>query len=248
MERKLNNMFEVEVRDRVAIVLIKKDVFKLFTTEHSLLFSALNSFENDKKISAVLFRNSPESLGESVYETFLKEILVSFESENTELPNFCNKNLRFRELNILNRFILYLRDYKKLCFCLLSGGIVTPSFGASLAFDIRYATPGMYFSLAHNKYGLHPSGALPYFLIEQLGYSRAMEIMFSEKVSAQEALNLGLINKIVSSEEALDSVLLEMNKITQLHCCGLRRTKQLSSFMREPLSDYFEYEATLLNL
>lgn len=248
MERIINNMFEVEVRDRVAIVLIKEDVFKLFTTEHELLFSALNSFEVDKKISAVLFRNLPESLGESVYETFLKETMLFFESENTELPNFRNENLRFRELNILNRFILHLRDYKKLYFSLLSGGIVTPFFGASLAFDIRYATPEMYFSLAHNKYGLHPSGALPYFLIEQLGYNRAMEIMFSEKVSAQEALNLGLINKIVSGEDALDSVLLEMNKITQLHRCGLRRTKQLSSYLRESLSDYFECEATLLGL
>jgi len=248
MEKIINKMFEVEVRDRVAIVLIKEDVFKLFTTEYGLLFGVLNSFEIDKKISAVLFRNLPESLGESVYETFFKEIMLSFELENTELPNFCNENLRFRELNILNRFILHLRDYKKLCFFLLSGGIVTPFFGASLAFDIRYATPEMYFSLAHNKYGLHPSGALPYFLIEQLGYNRAMEIMLSEKVSAQEALNLGLINKIVSGEDALDSVLLEMNKITQLHNCGLRRTKQLSSSVREPLSDYFEYEATLLGL
>lgn len=248
MKRIINKMFEVEVRDKVAIVLIKEDVFKLFTTEHDFLFSALNSFEINKKISAVLFRNSPDSLGEGVYETFLKEIMLPFESKNTELPDFCNRNLRFRELNVLDRFILYLRDYKKLCFFLLSGGIVTPFFGASLAFDIRYATPEMYFSLAHNKYGLHPSGALPYFLIEQLGYNRAMEIMFSEKISAQEALNLGLINKIVSGEDALDSVLSEMNKITQLHCSGLRRTKQLSSYVRESLSDYFDYEATLLNL
>jgi len=244
-----NNMFEVEVRDRVAIILIKEDVFKLITTHHELLFDYLNSFESDNQIKAVLFHNTPESFGEEVYENFLKEYMLPFkEFDGFELPYFCDKNIRFRELNILNRFIKYFLNYKKLCFSLLSGGIVTPFFGASLSTDIRYATPEMYYSLAHNKYGLHPSGALPYFLITQLGYNRAMEIMFSEKVSAQEALNLGLINKIVSSDIALDLVLSDINKITQLRSCTLRRTKQLSSFVREPLSDYFTYEGSLLNL
>ncbi len=106
----------------------------------------------------------------------------------------------------------------------------------------------MYYSIAHNKYGLHPSGALPYFLITQLGYNRAMKIMFSENISAQEALNLGLINKIVSAENMLDEVLSDIKKITQFRSCTLRRTKQLSSYVRESLSDYFTYEETLLNL
>ena len=242
-------MFEVEVRDRVAIVLIKEDVFKLLTTYHGSLFRSLDSFQSDKQIKAVLFLNTPESFGEEVYENFLKENMLPFKEENDfELPNFCNKNVRFRELNILNRLIKYLVNYKKLCFTVLSGSIVTPFFGASLAIDIRYATPEMYYSLAHNKYGLHPSGALPYFLITQLGYNRAMEIMLSEKVSAQEALNLGLINKIVSGENVLDLVLSDIKKITRLRRCTLRRTKQLSSYVRESLSDYFTYEGTLLNL
>lgn len=242
-------MFEVEVRDKVAVVLIKKDVFKLLTTEHELLFNSLNSFESDNQIKAVLFLNTPESFGEEVYENFLKENMLPFKEENDfELPNFCNKNVRFRELNILDRLIKYLVNYKKLCFTVLSGSIVTPFFGASLSIDIRYATPEMYYSLAHNKYGLHPSGALPYFLITQLGYNRSMEIMLSDKVTAQEALNLGLINKIISGENVLDLVLSDIKKITQNRSCTLRRTKQLSSFVRESLSDYFTYEGTLLNL
>ncbi len=249
MKNTINNMFEVEVRDKVAIVLIKEDVFKLITTYHESLFDSLNSFESDNQIKAVLFQNTPECYGEKVYESFLKENMVPFNKlEDFELPNFCNKNVRFRELNVLNRFIKYLVNYKKLCFTVLSGSVVTPFFGASLSTDILYATPEMYYSLAHNKYGLHPSGALPYFLITQLGYNRAMKIMFSEKISAQEALNLGLINKIVSAENMLDEVLSDIKKITQFRSCTLRRTKQLSSYVRESLSDYFTYEETLLNL
>ena len=123
MEKIINNMFEVEVRDRVAIVLIKEDVFKLITTYHGLLFDSLNSFESDNQIKAVLFQNIPESFGEKVYKNFLKENMLPLnELEDSELSNFCNKNMRFRELNILNRFIKYFINYKKLIFSLLSGG------------------------------------------------------------------------------------------------------------------------------
>jgi len=151
-------------------------------------------------------------------------------------------------LNILNRFVNYLSNYNKLCFTVLSGGIVTPFFGISMATDIRYATPEMYFSLAHNKYGLHPSGGLPYFLIHRLGYNKAIELMFSERITAEEALELGLINKIVPKENLLDFVINDIEKITKLSSCTLRRTKQLSAYVRNSLSDYFTYESSLLNL
>ena len=75
-----------------------------------------------------------------------------------------------------------------------------------------------------------------------------MGLMLSEKVSVQEALNLGLINKIVSTENMLELVLSDIKKIIQLRNCTLRRTKQLSSYVRESLSDYFTYEGSLLNL
>jgi len=251
MEKIINDFYEVEVNDSLAIIFIKKDVFRLITTgrDSELLLKTLDILQFDPKIKALLFLNTPDCYGEKVYDSFLKEIMLSFkESNDSEVSSFCEKNAKFREINILNRFVKYLANYKKLCFTVLSGSIVTPFFGASLATDIRYATPEMFFSFAHNKYGLHPSGGLPYFLTHQLGYNKAMEIMFSEKISSKEALVLGLINKIVSSGNLLDFVINDIEKITQFSSCTLRRTKQLSAYVRNSLSDYFTYEGSLLNL
>lgn len=250
MENIINNYYEVEKRESLAIIFIKKDIFELIIGEdYKLLFETLDSLQYDPKIKVLLFLNSSECYGEKVYFDFLSKLNLSLDKiDNYEFPNFCDAPNRFRELNILNRFVSYLSNYNKLCFSVLSGGIVTPFFGASLATDIRYATQDMYFSLAHNKYGLHPSGGLPYFLINQLGYSKAMELMLSEKITAEEALGLGLISTIISSENTESLVINDIEKILKFSSCTLRRTKQLSSYAHNSLSDYFEYEQSILNL
>ncbi|RLD76394.1 MAG: hypothetical protein DRJ10_13645 [Bacteroidetes bacterium] len=251
MEKIINDFYEVEVNDSLAIIFIKKDVFRLLTTgtESELLLNTLDILQFDPKIKALLFLNTPECYGEKIYDSFLKEIMLfNKESKDIEIPAFCNDMARHREINILNRFVQYLANYKKLCFTVLSGSIVTPFIGASLATDIRYATPEMFFSFAHNKYGLHPSGGLPYFLTHQLGYNKALEIIFSEKITSKEALKLGLINKIVPRENLVEFIINKIEKITQFRSCTLRRTKQLSAYAHNSLSDYFTYEGSLLNL
>ena len=176
-------------------------------------------------------------------------MMISFdESERFDTPNFCDKFLRHKEMNILIHFVRYLSQFKKICFILLSGGIVTPFFGASMALDIRYATPDMYFSLAHIKHGLHPSGGLPFFLVRQLGYNKAMELLLKDKITAQEALNLGLINRIIKADNPVNEIINEVQNLTGIRSCTLRRTKQLAAFTRDSLGDYFKYESSLLNL
>jgi len=249
MDKVINKYYEIEIRNSLAIIFIKEDVFKLLISDdNELLFKDLHYLHDDPKIKALLFINTPECFGEKVYDNFLRGLNLTIDNTDYELPNFCNNTNRFRELNILNRFISYLTKYNKLIFTVLSGGIVTPFFAAALATDIRYATPEMHFSLAHNKYGLHPSGGLPYFLITQLGYNKAIELMLSEKVSSEEALELGLINKIYPSANVIESVIGDIEEITRHSSCTLRRTKQLSAYVRNSLYDYYKYEGALLNL
>lgn len=108
--------------------------------------------------------------------------------------------------------------------------------------DIRYATPDMFFSLAHKTSGLHPSGGLPFFLVNQIGYNKAMELMFSDKIDAYEALNLGLINKIIENSNPFEIVKEEISTILKNRSCTIRRTKELASFTRNAIFEYFQFE------
>ena len=54
--------------------------------------------------------------------------------------------------------------------------------------------------------GLCPGGGSTYFLTERVGYHKAAEIFFTGKIlDAQEALNLGLYDRVVPSEELVNA-------------------------------------------
>ena len=75
-----------------------------------------------------------------------------------------------------------------------------------------------------------------------------MEVFLSNQISSEKALELGLINKIVPSENFLEGVINDIEIVTNLQSCTLRRTKQLAAYTRDSLSDYFKYEGSILNL
>jgi len=249
MEKITSKFYDIEMVDRLVTITIKQDVFELLTNrEYSdLLMERLNEYQSNPEIKALLFLNNLECLNEKVYDKFLiKNVGSEIKDNDFETPNFCDRKLRLKEINTLIRFVRYIANYKKLCFSVLSGNVVTPFIGAFLATDIRYATSDMSFSFAHNKYGLHPSGGLPYFLINQLGYNKAIELMLQKGISAEQALDLELINKVFPNENTLELVIKDIEKLIQYSSCSLRRTKELSSFTRNSLSNYFNKETILL--
>ena len=90
----------------------------------------------------------------------------------------------------------------------MSGEIVTPFFGASLAMDIRLVSEDVTFLLSHMQMDIHPSGALPYFLPKFIGHAKASNILYGkEKISVKEAHELGLVSEILPEENFDESVL-----------------------------------------
>jgi 2-(1,2-epoxy-1,2-dihydrophenyl)acetyl-CoA isomerase len=77
-------------------------------------------------------------------------------------------------------------------------------FGMSLmcACDLVVAADTSYFTSAYRQLGLTPDGGLSYALPRQVGLKKAMEILLlSERFGAEEALRLGLVNRVVPAPE-----------------------------------------------
>ena len=119
---------------------------------------------------------------------------------------------------------------------------------ACLSMDIRYATEGSQFVMAHNRYGLHPSGALPFFLSQYIHHSRALEVQFRDEFSVDEALSLGLVNKIFPQDNFKKRCMHEIQHFIKCENSTISVTKRLTNYTRKALADYFLYEASLLNL
>jgi 2-(1,2-epoxy-1,2-dihydrophenyl)acetyl-CoA isomerase len=77
-------------------------------------------------------------------------------------------------------------------------------FGLSLlcACDLALASQSAYFTAAYRHIGLTPDGGLSYALPRIVGARKAMEILLlGERFGADEALRLGLVNRVVAEDE-----------------------------------------------
>lgn len=80
----------------------------------------------------------------------------------------------------------------------------------ALSGDLVLASDSAYFLQAFRRIGVAPDAGTAYLLTRSVGRARAMEmILLAEKISAQKALDWGLINRVVSPAE-LETVALNM--------------------------------------
>ena len=98
----------------------------------------------------------------------------------------------------------------------LIGGITGTAAGAGLslvsACDMAIAGKGVKFTSAYTAAGLTPDGSSTFHLPRSIGKKRTMELMLTNRVlSADEALDWGLINSVVDDEDVIN----ETNKLAE---------------------------------
>ena len=210
-------------------------------------FQALfHEAEVNNQVRALLLIGQPGGFADGEYEKFIcrEEAVLGQPGQPTHL-----KVQIIRHINILNRMVTQMADFKKIFAVGLQGSVVTPFFGASLAADFRFASQDMFFSPAHCRHGLHPTGALPYFLPRYVGQAKAAEILFKgEPLTAAALLDLGLITEVLPGDD------FEKCTIQALQpWCALPGEVILSSKLllnhanRLGLKRYFDTEAALLH-
>ncbi|MCP4149255.1 MAG: enoyl-CoA hydratase/isomerase family protein [bacterium] len=238
------------VSENIAVIKIKGNVFDTITdlAESGKILSFINKAERASYIKVLLMISEPGALGDVEFGKFIQRMQPQQEGDSDEKKPVFEKLDRTREINILNRVISQLVEFKKISVMALQGDIVTPFFGGSLAMDFRYASEDMVYSLSHLKYGIHPGGALPFFLQHYLGHSKAVEILFKGgTITAKEAKELGLINEILPTHDFENQCLVELQKFCHLEQRVINTTKLLINFSRTALRHYFDLESALLH-
>lgn len=246
-----NKYFEASVRDNLAVIVLKSEAFELISTlnDSQVMMDFIRDAEYDQSVKGLLLLNQPGCLGEKAYDHFIRSILKEDDTlESKDYPVFLQKNTRFRQINILNKFIRYLSGYHKLVFVGLACTMVTPFMGVALVADMRFASPNAVFSLAHRKYGLHPSGAIPFFLTHYLGHSKAIELQLSDRIGAEESFRLGLVNQILPADNFTQNCIRYIQPYLDNYRSALSMTKRLNNFKHRWLQEYLDHEASMMNL
>jgi enoyl-CoA hydratase/carnithine racemase len=235
----------------LAVVHFKNEIFELLTNieQTQALTAFIQQSEHDRSVRGLAFFNEPGCLGEEAYEKYIKRIVKDIRSiEKMESPEIVEKDTRFRQINILGKFMKSLAYYQKLFITCIESTIVTPFIGVVLVADIRLASPDAAFSMAHKKYGLHPSGSIPLIFPSYTGAGISMELQLSERIEAGTAFRLGLINQILPADNFMESCIRYVQPYLKGCPSTLRLTRRLNSYRFKDINDYLELEASLLNL
>ncbi len=93
--------------------------------------------------------------------------------------------------------------------------------------DIRLSVPDATFGLTEVKLGLFPAGGSTVHLTRQIPYCRAMEILLlGGNLTADEALSIGLINRIVPRAELMPTAMEIAERLAQNGPLALRAIKE----------------------
>ncbi|VBB43831.1 Enoyl-CoA hydratase/isomerase family protein [uncultured Desulfatiglans sp.] len=150
----------------------------------------------------------------------MKEIMKEAPGMNTD--QFYRFQARLARLN------LAMRQAPQPIVVMVHGAAVGLGFSFALASDVRLISPDARFSAAYINIGLGGADmACSYLLPRLIGGGRAYEYMLTGNfMTADEAMALGLVSRIVEKETLMDTALELARTMNGKNPMGLRLTKE----------------------
>ena len=109
----------------------------------------------------------------------------------------------------------------------IQGGAVGAGMAIALACDLRLMAQGAFLSTAFAKVGLSGDFGASYFLTRLVGPAKACELLYlSDRVPADEALRLGLANRVCADEALVDETRALAVRLAQGPAVAYRYMKQ----------------------
>ncbi|HOD09760.1 MAG TPA: enoyl-CoA hydratase-related protein [Flavobacterium sp.] len=208
---------ELKIENNVAwISLNRPEVFNSFNREMAfLLQETLDNCANDTNVRAIVITGNGKAFcaGQDLKEVTDPEL-----------------NPGFRKIleEHYNPIIQKIRNIEKPIIAAVNGVAAGAGANIALACDIVVATDHANFIQAFSKIGLIPDSAGTFFLPRLIGFQKATALMMlGDKVSAEEALTMGMIYKIYPSSFFEEEVMTLAKNLAQMPTKALGLTKRL---------------------
>ncbi len=179
------NSIVLKIENNIAtITLNRPEVFNSFNREMALLMQQiLDDCANDQNVRAIVITGSGKAFcaGQDLKEVTTPEL-----------------NPGFRKIleEHYNPIVSRIRTIEKPIVAAVNGVAAGAGANIALACDIVIAAENASFIQAFSKIGLVPDSAGTFFLPRLIGFQKASALMMlGDKVSAQEAFNIGMIYK-----------------------------------------------------
>jgi enoyl-CoA hydratase/carnithine racemase len=127
----------------------------------------------------------------------------------------------------IERIPLALEDLDKPVIAAVNGAATGAGMDMALMCDLRYAAQSARFAETYVKVGLVPGAGGAHFLPRLVGVSKALELFLTgDFVDAQEALRIGLVNKVFPDATLAEEVDKIARRMANAPALTLRMTKR----------------------
>ena len=128
----------------------------------------------------------------------------------------------------LNRLIMAMHRMPKPIIAAVQGPAAGAGVSLAIACDMVIASDNSFFIMAYPHIGLCPDGGATYQLPRAIGIKKAMEMaLLGDRISAEKACELGLINKVVPRSDLDTETLKLATRLAKGPTRALGYTKQL---------------------
>ena len=113
----------------------------------------------------------------------------------------------------------------------------------SLACDYRIVATDTIFRKPYFELETLPKGGGAFFLCKMLGYSKAKQLLMSEKnINALEALEIGIVDQVVPYSKLEETAIQMAQDLTKRSIRSLEGIKRLVNYTMKDIQDYLDFE------
>jgi 2-(1,2-epoxy-1,2-dihydrophenyl)acetyl-CoA isomerase len=181
------------VEDRVAVVTLNRpEARNAITLEmKEALYRVVRALESDDGVGCLLLTGAGEA--------FCAGGDTKKMARDGKPPSMEDRQ---RQLRWEHRIPLMLHRWPKPVLAAVRGAAAGAGFSLSLCADIRIASDTAFFLTSFSRLGLSGDYGGTWFLTRLVGTAKARELYFtSDRVEADEALRIGLVNRVVRDAE-----------------------------------------------
>lgn len=144
-----------------------------------------------------------------------------------------------------NPIVTGLRELEKPVIAAVNGVAAGAGLSLALACDLRIASDKASFIEVFINVGLVPDSGSTYTLPRLVGLGKALELCFTgDRVSAEEALRIGMVNRVVPADRLLPATTELANRLAALPTRAIALTKRLlNRSLTSDLAEQLEAEA-----
>ncbi|AEG32533.1 Enoyl-CoA hydratase/isomerase [Thermus thermophilus SG0.5JP17-16] len=176
------------------------------------LYAALKEGEEDREVRALLLTGAGRAF-----------------SAGQDLTEFGDQKPDYEaHLRRYNRVVEAMAGLEKPLVVAVNGAAAGAGMSLALWGDLRLAAVGASFTTAFVRIGLVPDSGLSFLLPRLVGLAKAQELLLlSPRLSAEEALALGLVHRVVPAEKLMEEALSLAKELAQGPTRAYALTKKL---------------------